>query len=319
LFQPAGAFPLKPVHDIKTSFVSVALSKEINMLRQCRILLPLASLSLSIAAPVNAQDHKHDAAEMAEHKQHQAQLKSILADPARAKDAVRDKYRHPAETIEFFRIHPDHIVGEYAPGGEWYTRILGRYINDKGKFSGLFFGTGSYFDEEAKKGIANNIAKFPDDVAKITGRPASSFTAFSLSAMPEGAKGTYDRILIMRMMHNMMSWNIADADIKAMRELLKPDGMIGIEQHRAKANAPFSYADGNNGYIREGDVIKFMEVNGFDLVAKSEINANPKDTADYPDGVWTLPPGYAKKDVDRAKYEAIGESDRMTLLFRKRP
>jgi predicted methyltransferase len=288
------------------------------MVRQFRIFLPIASLLLSTAAPVCAQDHKHDAAEIAEHKQYQAQLKTILADPARAKDAARDKYRHPAETIEFFRIHPDHTVGEYAPGGGWYTRILGRYVNDKGRFSGLFFGTGSYFDEDAKTGFAANVTKFPGDVAKLTGRPASSFAAFSLSKMPEGAKGTYDRILIMRMMHNMMNWNIADAEIKAMRDLLKPDGMIGIEQHRAKPGAPFSYADGSNGYLREADVIKFMEVNGFDLVAKSEINANPKDTADYPGGVWTLPPSYEKKDVDRAKYEAIGESDRMTLLFRKR-
>jgi predicted methyltransferase len=122
----------------------------------------------------------------------------------------------------------------------------------------------------------------------------------------------------MRMMHNIMNWNIADAEIKAMRDLLKPDGLIGIEQHRAKADAPYSYADGSKGYMREADIIKFMEVNGFELVAKSEINANPKDIANWPDGVWTLPPALRLKDVDRAKYTAIGESDRMTLLFKKR-
>ena len=136
--------------------------------------------------------------------------------------------------------------------------------------------------------------------------------------MPEGVKGTYDRILIMRMMHNLMNWNIADAEIKAMRELLKPDGLVGIEQHRAKANAPFSYANGSKGYVREADVIKFMEVNGFELVGKSEANANPKDSANWPDGVWTLPPALRLKEVDKAKYEAIGETDRMTLLFKKR-
>ncbi len=284
-----------------------------------RALFLLTSAFLVSTTPLHAQDHKHSAAEMKEHKAHQARLKAILSDPARAKDAARDVYRHPAETIEFFRIHPDHVVGEYAPGGEWYTRILGRYVSEKGKFSGLYFGTGSHFDDKAKANIAAGIAKFPDDVAKVTGRPATNFSAFSLSAIPESIKGTYDRIVIMRMLHNMMDWNIADAEIKAMRDLLKPDGMIGIEQHRAKPNAPFSYAGGSNGYVREADIIKLMEVNGFDLVAKSEINANPKDTADYPDGVWTLPPSYAKKDVDRAKYAGIGESDRMTLLFRKRP
>jgi predicted methyltransferase len=293
--------------------------KDIDMFPHFRLLAPIISLCLCSTAPVYAQGHKHNAAETAEHKQHMAVLKTILADPARAEDAKRDKYRHPAETIEFFRIHPDHIVGEYAPGGEWYTRILGRYVNEKGKFSGLYFGTGSYFDDARKEAIGKAIVKFPDDVAKVTNRPASDFSAFSLSNIPESAKGSYDRIVIMRMMHNMMNWNIADADIKAMRELLKPDGMIGIEQHRAKPGAPFSYVDGSKGYVREADVIKLMEVNGFDLVAKSEINANPKDTANYPDGVWTLPPVCAKKDVDRAKYAAIGESDRMTLLFRKRP
>ncbi len=289
------------------------------MKKSLTLALALAGTVLTVNSAFAAKPHKHDAKQAAMHKEHQATLSAILADPARAEDAKRDKYRHPAQTIEFFRIHPDHVVGEYAPGGEWYTRILGRYINDKGKFSGLYFGTGSHFSDKQKEGIAAGIAKFPDDVAKVTGRPATDFSAFSLSAIPEGAKGTYDRILIMRMMHNMMRWNIADAEVKAMRELLKPDGLIGIEQHRAKANATFENSNGDKGYVREADVVKFMEANGFVLDSKSEINANPKDTADYADGVWTLLPSLAKKDVDREKYLAIGESDRMTLLFRKRP
>ncbi len=289
------------------------------MKKSVRFAVAIAAISFSANAAFAAETHKHDAKHAAIHKQHQAAIAKILADPARAEDAKRDKYRHPAETLEFFRIHPDHVVGEYAPGGEWYTRILGRYINEKGKFSGLYFGTGSHFSDKQKEGIAAGIVKFPDDVAKVTGRPASDFSAFSLSAAPENAKGTYDRILIMRMMHNMMQWNIADAEVKAMRELLKPDGLIGIEQHRAKADATFANSDGDKGYVREADVIKFMEANGFELDSKSEINANAKDTADYEDGVWTLPPALAKKDVDREKYLAIGESDRMTLLFRKRP
>ncbi len=279
----------------------------------------LSALMITASPVASAKPHKHDAKHAAMHKEHMATLATILNDAARTEDAKRDKYRHPAQTVEFFRIHPDHVVGEYAPGGEWYTRILGKYVNEKGKFSGLYFGTNSHFSDKQKEGISAAITKFPEDVAKVTGRPATDFSAFSLSAIPDGAKGTYDRILIMRMMHNMMRWNIADAEVKAMRELLKPDGMIGIEQHRAKANAPFAMSDGSKGYVREADVIKFMEANGFVLDLKSEINANRKDTADYPDGVWTLPPSLAKKDVDKAKYEAIGESDRMTLLFRKRP
>ncbi len=293
-----------------------------------KTLAAIAALSIAITPVYAAKKqrgaqksamHKHSSAEMAQHKLHQERLAKIIADPAREKDAVRDKYRNPAATLDFFRVHPDHVIGEYAPGGEWYTRILGRYVDEKGKFTGLYFGTNSHFGDKQKEGIAAGIAKFPDDVAKVTGRPASDFSAFSLSAIPEGKKGTFDRILIMRMMHNMLNWNIADAEVKAMRDLLKPDGMIGIEQHRAKATAPFDYANGDNGYVREADVIKVMEVNGFELVAKSEINANAKDTANYPDGVWTLPPALALKDKDREKYQAIGESDRMTLLFKKRP
>ncbi len=279
----------------------------------------LSASAMIVSSAAAADNHKHDANHSAKHKAHVDRLAKIIADPSRADDAKRDKYRHPAETLEFFRIHPDHVVGEYAPGGEWYTRILGRYINEQGKFSGLYFGTDSHFSDKQKEGIAAGVIKFPNDVAKITGRPVTDFSAFSLSAIPDGAKGTYDRILIMRMLHNMTRWNIADAEVRAMRELLKPDGLIGIEQHRAKPDASFAMSDGDKGYMREADIIKFMETNGFELDGKSEINANPKDTSDYEDGVWTLPPAYAKKDVDKAKYEAIGESDRMTLLFRKRP
>jgi predicted methyltransferase len=275
-----------------------------------------------IAFPAFAQDHhgmsKTDHDMM--HKAHQARLATILADPSRAEDAKRDPYRHPAETFEFFRLHPDHVIGEYAPGGEWISRILGKYVDGKGRFNGLYFsGDAGFGTPEQAARIAASAAKFGEDVAKVTGRPASDYSAFTLDAIPEGAKGTYDRIIIMRMLHNMIRWNIADTELKRMRELLKPDGLIGIEQHRARADAPYSYTDGGYGYLREADVIKLMELNGFELVAKSEINANPKDSANWPDGVWTLPPTLTLNDVDKAKYTAIGESDRMTLLFKKRP
>lgn len=282
-------------------------------------ILALAAASLSAPALAdNHGHHGHDSAHGAMHKAHSEKMAKILADPSRAEDSKRDKYRHPAETFEFFRIHPDHVVGEYAPGGEWISRILGRYM-EPGKFKGLYFSTTVFADEKTREGVKAGAAKFPDDVAKVTGRPATDYAAFTLDAIPEGAKGTFDRIIVMRMMHNLLRWNMADQEIKRLRELLKDDGLLGIEQHRAKADAPYSYADGNKGYLREADVIKFMEVNGFELVAKSEINANPEDSANWPDGVWTLPPALRLKDVDKAKYEAIGESDRMTLLFKKRP
>ncbi len=283
------------------------------------ILLALAATAL--AAPVAAQHHGMNKAEHDKmHKAHQVRLATILAHPSRVEDTKRDKYRYPAETFEFFRLHPDHVIGEYAPGGEWVSRILGKYVDEKGKFNGLYFSTNAGFGTpESHARIKASAAKFGEDVAKVTGRPATDYTGFTLDAIPEGAKGTYDRILIMRMLHNMIRFDIVDTELKRMRELLKADGLIGIEQHRAKANASYSYTDGNMGYLREADVIKLMELNGFELVAKSEINANPKDSANWPDGVWTLPPALRLKEVDKAKYEAIGESDRMTLLFKKRP
>jgi predicted methyltransferase len=282
------------------------------------VLLALAATAL-ISVPATAQTAKSKAASTSLQKAHKERLAKVLADPSRAEDAKRDKYRHPAETLEFFRVQPDHKIGEYAPGGEWVSRLLGRYVDGPGKLVGLYFNPAGFADPKRQDGIKASAAKYADDVAKVTGRPASDYSAFTLGDIPEGQKGTFDRILVMRMMHNITRWNIADAEIKAMRDLLKDDGLIGIEQHRAKANAPYSYASGGKGYVREADVIKFMEINGFELVGKSEINANPKDSADWPDGVWTLPPSLALKDKDRAKYEAIGETDRMTLLFRKRP
>lgn len=249
-----------------------------------------------------------------------AEIAAAVASPLRDKDKARDQYRRPAETLEFFQVAPDMKVGEYAPGGEWYSRLLGLYLGPKGKLVGLYFDpTSGAFSEAAQKGIRDGAAKYPADVAAASGLPAERFSAMTLEKLPDAEKGTFDRILVMRMMHNLQRWNIADREIKAMRELLKPDGMIGIEQHRAKPDAPYSYSDGSKGYLREADVIKFMEVNGFTYVGKSEANANKKDPANWEGGVWTLPPMLrGAKEEDKARLQAIGESDRMTLLFRKR-
>ncbi|MDZ7589070.1 MAG: methyltransferase [Parasphingorhabdus sp.] len=274
--------------------------------------------TIAMVSPAVAQDaaKTQSAAKPMAH----GNLREILADPRRKDDMARDGWRHPAQTLMFFDVQPGMTVGEYAPGGGWYSRILGPYLADKGKYVGLFFNPGPLpFGEEQKARIVAGAEKFPADVAGWTGLPAEKFATYTTDKVPAEIKGTMDRILIYRMMHNMMRWNVADSEIKAMRDMLKPDGMIGIVQHRAKADAPYSYAGGSKGYLREADVIKFMELNGFELAGKSEVNANPNDTADYPDGVWTLPPMFAKKDVDKAKYAEIGESDRMTLLFKKRP
>ncbi|WP_420605560.1 class I SAM-dependent methyltransferase [Novosphingopyxis sp.] len=248
----------------------------------------------------------------------QARLAAVLADDARAEDAQRDRYRHPAETIAFMRVEPGMKVADYAPGGGWYTRVLAPYLADGGQYVGLFFAPDTLpFDDDAKARMRAQPAAYPAEEARPN-IPESQLTAYSTDRIPEADLGTFDRVIVMRMMHNLMRWNVADNELKAIRSMLKPGGMLGIVQHRAKADATANYADGNHGYLRQQDVVDYVEALGFDLVGTSEVNANPRDDADYPDGVWTLPPSYALKDRDKAKYTAIGESDRMTLLFRKR-
>ena len=248
----------------------------------------------------------------------QARLAAVLADPVRADDAARDAYRHPAETLAFMRVEPDMKVADYAPGGGWYTRVLAPYLADDGQYVGLFFGPDTLpFPDASKEKIRAQPAAFPAEEAR-SNIPESSLIAYGTDTVPEDQLGTFDRVIVARMMHNLMRWNVADNELKAIRAMLKPDGMLGIIQHRAKEDAPASYTDGNKGYLRQQDVISYVEALGFELVGTSEANANPKDSADYADGVWTLPPSFALKDQDKARYEAIGESDRMTLLFRKR-
>lgn len=272
--------------------------------------------ALGCSLPANAQHEGHVMAKAAI----DPALAAAVADKSRATDSERDKYRRPDETLAFFQVSPTMKVGEYAPGGGWYSRLLGLYLGPKGKLVGLFADV-TKGTEQMQANVAKNVAKFPAEVAEWSSLPADRFSALTLGAIPDAEKGTFDRILVMRALHNMMRSNTADSEIRKMRELLKPDGMIGIEQHRAKVDAPFAFTDGSKGYMLEADIIKLMEIHGFTFVGKSEANANPKDPANWPDGVWTLPPslGGVKDDAEKARLTAIGESDRMTLLFRKRP
>ena len=251
---------------------------------------------------------------------------SAVADPAiydapiRADDRARDAFRHPAETLAFFQVRPGMTVVEYMPGGGWYTRVLapmltrggGRYIavNPDPVAMGM--------TAERQAAWRASTAELATKAAGYAGRAAADVPAYTTDALPKALDGTVDRVLIFREMHNLERASVADSELKAMRRLLKPGGMLGIVQHRAKPTATADYTDGSNGYLRQADVVNLVTAMGFELAGTSEVNANPKDTADYPGGVWTLPPVYSDKDGDRARYTAIGESDRMTLLFRRR-
>jgi predicted methyltransferase len=277
-----------------------------------RLLAAAIGCAILAASPAAAQAPTTDTAAFL--AQHGEALSGAINHPTRAEDRARDAFRHPADTLAFWKIAPDMKVGEYAPGGQWFSRLLGHYLGGEGQLVGLFFSSTVVGDAAAQERLRAAAAKFPADVAGFTGLAADRFAAYTLDGVPEDQKGTFDRIIVPRMMHNLQGRNVADSELKAMHVLLKDDGLLGIEQHRAKADAPWSYTDGSKGYMREEDVIDILRLAGFELVGRSEINANPNDTADHPEGVWEMPP------VLRTKREDLkdkGESDRMTLLFRK--
>ncbi|KWV93654.1 class I SAM-dependent methyltransferase [Erythrobacter sp. AP23] len=271
-----------------------------------RLMLTAAAAAL-VAAPLAADDHAAD-------------LETVLAADLRDDDRARDRYRNPAETLAFFEVTPDMTVAEYGPGGGWYTRVLAPYLLPAGKYMAFDQDSdGREYRDRAQEARAKGwTERFKQNVAEGLGVEADSVTAFEIDEMPEGIEGTVDRVLIFRSMHGLNIGNSADDVLKAARRMLKDDGMVGVVQHRAPEGASYDdYGARQRGYMRKQDVVAIFEANGFELAAESEINANPNDPADWEGGVWTLPPVLRYGDQDRAKYLAIGESDRMTLLFRK--
>lgn len=227
----------------------------------------------------------------------------------------RDQYRHPLATLSFFEVEPTMTVVEIWPGGKgWYTEILAPYLKEKGVLYAAHFSANSetpYFTKNLQKFIDKTKAQ-PDIYSniKITTLQPPRF----LEIAP---KGSADRVLTFRNVHNWMKKNQADIVFKAMYDALKSGGILGIVEHRALADSKQD-PKALSGYVTEAHVISLAKKAGFTLLAKSEINANSKDTTNHPKGVWTLPPSLRLKDQDKEKYLAIGESDRMTLKFIKK-
>ena len=225
---------------------------------------------------------------------------------------ARDKYRSPAATLAFFGVKPTHTVVEIWPGGGWYTEILAPYLGAKGKLI-----------------VAAPPGRASDGISKVLASNAAVFGKVGTANFPVMlggtgvAAGSADAVLTFRNVHN---WRMGsqhpkseDYSVAAFKELyamLKPGGVLGIEDHRLPESAD-AERERKSGYIKVSSVRRLAEQAGFKLAGSSEVNANPRDTKDYPKGVWTLPPCFAEGDVDRAKYAAIGESDRMTLKFVK--
>lgn len=224
---------------------------------------------------------------------------------------ARDKYRNPDKTLAFFGVKPNHTVVEIWPGGGWYTEILAPYLRAKGQ---LIVAPPQRGNEGVAKFLASNAAVY--DKVKTANFPAA------LGGTPV-APGSADFVLTFRNVHNWRmgsgrpdSADYSEAAFKELYTMLKPGGVLGIEDHRLPETAD-AKKERDSGYIKVSSVRSLAEKAGFKFAGSSEVNANPKDTKDYPKGVWTLPPRFAEGDVDKAKYAAIGESDRMTLKFVK--
>ena len=238
-------------------------------------------------------------------------LASVLAGPQRsAANKARDAYRHPAETLTFFGLKPTMTVVEISPQGGWYTEILAPYLRDHGHYlaAGTFPGS-----DNAIKAVAKFKAKLDADPVTYS---KATVTAFGKGHYAIAPAGSADAVLTFRNIHNFYIGGYAPEAFKAFYTALKPGGVLGIEEHRLPDDRPDAMQD-STGYMKVATVKRLAAAAGFKFVAASEVNANQKDRADYPDGVWTLPPTYQLGDKDRAKYAAIGESDRMTLRFVK--
>jgi predicted methyltransferase len=244
----------------------------------------------------------------------QSRLASAVAVPTRKPENVeRDRYRHPLETLAFFGVEPDDTVVEIWPGGGWYTEILAPYLAS---------GGGRLYAVAPEWGISG-VNKLKDQNAAIYGNIVTAdFPAFD-SAATRVPDGTADVVLTFRNVHNWRmgyrrddKQDYAPEAFRQMYAMLKPGGVLGIVDHRLPESAD-AERERSSGYIKTSTVMALAEQAGFQFVGASEINANPRDAADWPKGVWTLPPSLTLKDQDRAKYLAIGESDRMTLKFVK--
>ena len=263
-----------------------------------RSLTHFALAAALVATPVLAGSHTE--------QERSALLEQAVAGQHRsAENRARDAHRHPAQTLAFFGLKPGMTVVEVFPGAGWYTEILAPAVGPRGR---LLLAVSS--DPRAAAGTARLREKLAgNDIYK-------NATITSLGADGPAPAGTADMVLTFRNVHSIMGAGVAPQTFQSYFRALKPGGVLGIEQHRLPESRTQD-PKAATGYVKQSEVIRMAQAAGFRLAGSSEINANRKDTANYPKGVWTLPPNYAEGDADRARYASIGESDRMTLKFVK--
>jgi predicted methyltransferase len=270
----------------------------------------LAAFALTLATTVTLTAC---AARMSTRQATATALDSVLAGSHRsAENRARDIYRHPKETLLFFGLRPEMKVVEIWPDpGGWYTEVIAPLVRGRGTYYAAVL--------DAAPGNANQEKRVADFRAKLASRP-DLYDRVEVTTLADGKDiappGSVDMVLTFRNIHNWMARGTAPQAFATMYRALKPGGTLGVVEHRGDPAKPQD-PQARTGYVNEQFAIEMIEAQGFKLVAKSEINANPKDTKDYEQGVWTLPPVYRLGATDREKYREIGESDRFTLRFVK--
>lgn len=249
-------------------------------------------------------------------------LEWAVAGDWRAADRARDAWRHPVETLQFFGLSRGWTVVEFWPGAGWWTEILAPYLaRNDGRLYAAVFQSAADSDPAEEAIVARYRERFGGN-RRLYGDV--KLTAFGPTSGPAAPAGSADLVMFMRNIHNWMAAGIAEKAFAEAFAALKPGGILGIEQHRADSGGTQDPV-ASDGYVQEPFVKQLAAEAGFVFVASSDINANPKDTRDHPFGVWTLPPQRLSAprgqppnlDFNHAKYDLIGESDRMTLKFRK--
>lgn len=240
-------------------------------------------------------------------------LRVVADGPQRsAANRSRDAARHPVETLAFFGLRPDWKVVEIAPGGGWYTEILAPFLHRRGRlYAAHVPADGTPAEQRARAAFRQKLASDPASYGRVVlgTLPVARFTDIHPS-------GGADAVLTFRNIHNWIADGHFDETLRAFFDVLKPGGVLGVEEHRAAPGTSLQRMI-DSGYVTQDFVIARARAAGFEFTGASEINANPRDTRDHANGVWALPPTLRGGEVDRARYVAIGESDRMTLRFIK--
>jgi len=288
------------------------------------LLVAASALVLAACTPAKSPAPASMEAETAVEAPAMTLAEAAASDLRSAEEKARDAWRHPVETLEFFSVKPGDKVIEVWPGGGWYTNILAPFLGSGGgTLVAAGFDSSGIEDAERKARAETRLAEFKATYADPK-FATMEYSAFSATSGPLTEAGTADVVLTFRNIHNWMAAGFTEKFFADAYSALKPGGTLGVVEHR-RPSTQAQDPKATSGYVHEDYVKALATAAGFEFVEASEINANPADTADHPFGVWTLPPvstaadreGNTVEGFDPEKYKAIGESDRMTLKFRK--